>query len=169
MTTRRVRACALTACAAVSTLALVAGCSANTSGQITASPTKSKKHSTTPSSTPSPTYTRRTTSPTSTPSPSATKTTIPSPEFVASLPSTVNASVGQKIIVQVPTEVGQELSASASGAVTISGPKFNAPPEDQPDAPGTTIATITVQKAGKAVVTFTSKTGKTQKLTIQSK
>ena len=160
----------LTAAGAVLALA-ACGTSVATTEQAAPSPSVSKKKSSspspTPSATPKPTYTRK-----ATPSPTPTKAAAPI--FVASLPDSVSAAVGQRIVVQLPTEQNERWSASASGGVTVTGTTFVAPPEDQPDAPGTSITNITAKKAGSAKVTFTSKStnGKpnaTQTLTIKIK
>ncbi len=146
--TRRFGAVALTA---VGLTAVLAGCSTPTASTAdnTTSPSATKvSKSATPSPTSaSPTYTRK-----ATPSP----TKVLAPLFVASLPDSVSASVGQRIVVQLPTEPNERWSASGSGGVTVSGTKFVAPPEGQPDAPGTSITTVTAKKAGAATVTFTS-------------
>ena len=135
-------------------VAMLAACGspeASTATDASASPSPTKKSkSATPSPTSaSPTYTR-----TSTPTPTPTK--IPGPLFVAALPDSVTASVGQRIVVQLPTEPNERWSASASGGVTVSGTKYVAPPAEQPDAPGTSITTVTAKKAGTAKVTFTA-------------
>lgn len=167
MTTRTRVAYSLALTSLAGALAL-SGCAAsNTAGEVSASPTATKKKPTA-TSTPSPSYTRKTSSPTPTPKPSQTKTK-PVPEFIASLPATVNAEVGQEVIVQVPTEADDKFTATASGPVTLSGPRFNPPPPEQPDAPGTTIATIKVKDTGKATVTFVSAKGTTKKLTVIAK
>ncbi len=165
--TRRFGAVGLTA---VALTAVLAGCStttASTAGDITKSPSAKKvSKSSTPSPTSaSPTYTRKAT---------PTPTKVPTPLFVASLPDSVSASVGQRIVVQLPTEPNEQWSAAGSGGVTVSGTKFVAPPEGQPDAPGTSITTVTAKKSGAATVTFTSRStngpaNSTKRLTVAVK
>lgn len=165
------RFCAV-ALAATGLTGALAGCSttsASTAGDTTASPsaTKVSKPATPSAGSASPTYTRKSTA---TPSP----TKVPAPLFVASLPDSVSASVGQRIVVQLPTEPNERWSASGSGGVTVSGTKFVAPPEGQPDAPGTSITTVTAKKAGAASVTFTSRStngpaNSTKRLTVAVK
>ena len=111
-----------------------------TKRKATASPTAS------PTSSPRPTYTRK-----ASPSPSPTKA---SPIFVGSLPGAVSAVVGQRIVVQLATEENERWSASGSGGVSVGGTTYSPPPEEQPDAPGTSITTVTAKSAGTATVTF---------------
>ncbi len=164
--TRRFGAAALTA---VGLTGVLAGCSTPTASTAddTTSPSATKiSKSATPSPTSaSPTYTRKAT---------PTPTKVLAPLFVASLPDSVSASVGQRIVVQLPTEPNERWSASGSGGVTVSGTKFVAPPEGQPDAPGTSITTVTAKKAGAATVTFTSQStngpaNSTKRLTVAVK
>ncbi|MFA7267496.1 MAG: protease inhibitor I42 family protein [Candidatus Nanopelagicales bacterium] len=137
-------------------VAMLAACgsseaSTSTDGSASPSPTKKSKSATPSPTSASPTYTRK---PTPTPTPTPTKP--PGPLFVAALPDSVTASVGQRIVVQLPTEPNERWSASGSGGVTVSGTKYVAPPAEQPDAPGTSITTVTAKKAGTAKVTFTA-------------
>lgn len=168
--TRATRICTISLCA-TGLIGLLAACSSPTSSSTeqTPSPTASKKSkSASPSPTSaSPTFTRK---PTSSPTP----TKPPSPLFVASLPDTVSATVGQRIVVQLPTEQGQRWTASGSGAVSVGGTKYIAPPASQPDAPGTSITNITAKKTGTAKVTFTASAtngapSSTKKLTVNVK
>lgn len=167
-TVRRATA-GLAALGAVFALA-ACGTSVASTGDVSPSPSATKtKVSATPTPTQSsarPTYTRK-------PSPSPTPTKA-EPIFVASLPDSVSAVVGQRIVVQLPTEQNQRWSASASGGVSVAGTKFVAPPEEQPDAPGTSITNVTATKAGSAKVTFTltstnGKPGSTKTLTVKIK
>ena len=124
-----------------------------------------------PSPTTSASPTRTFTSPTAKPKPTATKTKVQAvePLFVASLPSTVNAVVGQRIVVQFAADPEDSWTASSNGGVSVGGVTFNGPPPEQPDAPGTTIATLTATAAGTATVTFTSGKGVSKKLTVRVK
>jgi hypothetical protein len=108
-------------------------------------------------------------SPPSTAQPTATKTKVKAapPLFVASLPSTVDAVVGQRIVVQFAADAEDGWTASAIGGMSVGGVNFTAPPPEQPDAPGTTIAMLTVTSAGPATVTFTSGMGASKKLTVR--
>jgi hypothetical protein len=167
------RTCAISA-SAVGALCLLSACGTSiASSGITATPTPSKSKSSptatadpTATSSPRPTYSRKVT-----PTPKPTKV---SPIFVASLPGSVSAVVGQKIVVQLATEKDQRWSASGSGPVTVGGTTYVAPPEEQPDAPGTSITTVTAKSTGNATVTFTSKSteggsSSTKKLVIKIK
>lgn len=147
---------------------IATGCTSQTAADVEPSAsTTTKKPKTTakpsPTPTPSPTFTRR-----ATPTPTPTKPAAPL--FVASLPATVAAGVGQKIVVQIPEESGETWQASGSGPVTVSGTKHVDPPESQPDAPGTSITTLLATKAGTAKVVFTlSPAGTTKTLTVKVK
>ena len=158
--------------AAVGVVFALAACSTSVASteDVAPSPTVTKKKvvaTPTPSqSSARPTYSRK---PSPTPSPTKAE-----PIFVASLPDSVSAVVGQRIVVQLPTEQNERWSASASGGASVGGTSFVAPPEEQPDAPGTSITNITVTKAGSAKVTFTLKStngrpSSTQTLTIKTK
>lgn len=157
---------------AVAVVGALAACGTSiASSDVSPSPTPSKRTPTataspSASSTPRPTYSRK-----PTPTPKPTKL---SPIFVTSLPTSVSAGVGQKIVVQLATEKDQRWSAAGSSGVTVSGVTYLAPPEEQPDAPGTSITTVTAKSIGNATVTFTSKSteggsGGTKKLTVKIK
>lgn len=137
----------------------------------TASATPQAKQTSSPTASASPT--RSYVPPTAKPTPTATKTKTKvkavEPLFVASLPSTVNAVVGQRIVVQFAADPEDSWTASGSGGVSVGAVKFNGPPPEQPDAPGTTIATLTATAAGTATVTFTSGKGVSKKLTVRVK
>ena len=165
----RAGAIAVSGIAVVGALAACGTSIASSDVSPSATPSKSTPTATpspSASSTPRPTYSRK-----ATPTPKPTKL---SPIFVTSLPNSVSAVVGQKIVVQLATEKDERWSASGSGGVTVSSTTFLAPPEEQPDAPGTSITTVTAKSAGNATVTFTSKStaggsSGTKKLTVKIK
>lgn len=99
--------------------------------------------------------------------PTKTKVKAAPPLFVASLPSTVEAALGQRIVVQFPAAAEDNWTASAIGGISVSGINFAGPPPEQPDAPGTTITTLTTTSTGPATVIFTSGKGESKKLTVR--
>ncbi|NQU36476.1 MAG: hypothetical protein HQ526_02630 [Actinobacteria bacterium] len=134
---------------------------------VTESPTATPTPTKTFTASPTPSVVRST--PTAKPKPTATKTKVQSvqPLFVASLPSTVDAVVGQRIVVQFASDAEDAWTASATGGVTVGGVSFSGPPEEQPDAPGTTIAWVTAKSSGTSTVTLTSGKGASKKLTVR--
>ncbi len=75
--------------------------------------------------------------------------------------------VGQRIVVQFAADAEDSWTGSGSGAVSVDSIVFNGPPEEQPDAPGTTIATLTANSTGTSTVVFTSGKGVSKKLTVR--
>lgn len=175
----RLRSSALIAIAGALSLG-AAGCSSlsvSSDPSTVPSAVESSAQSTTPKATrtsepsPSATSSSPTFRPTPRPTASPTKTKVKAspPLFVASLPSTVTAVVGQRIIVQFPSDAEDGWTASAGSGVSVGSVSFKAPPEEQPDAPGTTIANLTAQALGTTTVNFTSGKGQSTKLVVKVK